>query len=106
MPNIQEENQPEGVSSSSSEPPPAQVEVLENPVFVNSKQYLRILQRRVERARLQDKIRDKERVKYLHESRHLHAANRVRGQGGRFQTGSTKGKKRSGTRRKRCSLLL
>ncbi|CAL8149331.1 unnamed protein product [Orchesella dallaii] len=60
----------------------------EEPIFVNPKQYRQILKRRKVRAQLENRIRDKERVKYLHESRHLHAANRIRGEGGRFQPGS------------------
>ncbi|KAF7298187.1 hypothetical protein HMN09_01040500 [Mycena chlorophos] len=70
----------------------------DEPLYVNAKQYLRIVKRRIARARLEELHRlSRQRKPYLHESRHKHAMRRPRGPGGRFLTAEEIAAQRSPT---------
>lgn len=77
-PHVQHQQSPELVTGAAEE----------SPLYVNAKQFHRILKRRVARQRLEEALRltSKGRKPYLHESRHNHAMRRPRGPGGRFLT--------------------
>ncbi|KAJ3724982.1 CCAAT-binding transcription factor (CBF-B/NF-YA) subunit B-domain-containing protein [Lentinula guzmanii] len=77
--------------------PATSSQVDEEPLYVNAKQYFRILKRRIARARLEEVHRlSRQRKPYLHESRHKHAMRRPRGPGGRFLTAEEIAAQRAG----------
>ncbi|KAJ1635524.1 CCAAT-binding transcription factor (CBF-B/NF-YA) subunit B-domain-containing protein [Pavlovales sp. CCMP2436] len=82
---VQAQQQPTGLIQLPAESGSGPVE--DQPVYVNAKQYNRILKRRAARAKAENENKGVgSRRTYLHESRHRHALRRVRGTGGRFLT--------------------
>jgi hypothetical protein len=75
---------PDYIKIPAEEPQSQKIVINEEPLFVNVKQYNRILKRREARARLEAILKNRKEKGYIHESRHKHAMTRRRGPGGRF----------------------
>jgi hypothetical protein len=72
-------------------------------IYVNAKQFQRILKRRRLREALGLSARNKREQPYLHESRHRHAANRRRGPNGKFLSAAENAALGSNQKRKAAS---